>query len=270
MYYFSPVESTGFFMLSRQQIKFVNSLYQKKFRREHGCFVAEGSKLVEELLQSRLHCSGVYATGNWIEKKHKLLNLEEAKCIEVSENELSRISTLTTPNQALAIFEIPEYSYDPGTADREIVLMLDSLKDPGNLGTILRTADWFGIQHVICSLGTVDLYNPKTIQATMGSVARVQVYYLNLIEVLYVNRKEIPVYGSLLQGKPLDNFVAGKNGFILIGNEAHGISPEIQAYITHPLLIPSYSDGVSGIHRPESLNAAIAAAILCWEFRKGL
>lgn len=255
-------------MLSRQQIKFINSLYQKKFRKEHQCFIAEGSKLVEELLQSRFNCTGVFATGTWIAKNQKLLNLKQVECLEVNESELQRISSLTTPNQALATFSIAQKTFEPGTAQHEVVLMLDDLNDPGNLGTILRTADWFGINHVICSPESVDLYNPKTIQATMGSVARVNVYYLDLVEVLKNKHASVPVYGAVLHGKPLTDCITNRNGYLLIGNEAHGISPRLQTHITHPVRIPSYAEGGPGIYRPESLNAAIAAAILCWEFRK--
>ncbi|MBE0662193.1 MAG: RNA methyltransferase [Bacteroidales bacterium] len=255
-------------MLSRSQIQFISSLQQKKFRKEHGCFIAEGDTLVEELLQSNLKFHSIFATGEWLQKHKPLIVKMEILAFEASENELERISTLKTPNQAEAVLYIPIPFFDPTTASEQLVLMVDNINDPGNLGTIVRTADWFGIKHVICSPETVDLYNPKTVKATMGSIARVNVHYLDLQETLGKLRSEIPVYGSLLGGEPITETVLTKNGIIIIGSEAHGISPGLLSHITHPVRIPALIHDGSGTKRPESLNAAVAAAILCWEFRK--
>jgi RNA methyltransferase, TrmH family len=260
----------GFFMLSRRQIQFITSLQQKKFRKEHQCFIAEGSKLLEELLQSRLVFDFVYATKEWIHKNHALLEDNKTEALAISEKELNRISTLKTANQALAVLQIPSPTFDPGIAANQPMLMLDNISDPGNLGTILRTADWFGIHHVVCSPDTVDLYNPKTVQATMGSIGRMHVYYLDLKDTLAGLEPDVPVYGSMLQGKPITDIEPSKNGIIIIGNEAHGISGNILPYITHPVLIPAHISGGAGTQRPESLNAAVAAAILCWEFKRKL
>lgn len=255
-------------MLSRQQIQFITSLQQKKYRKEHQRFTAEGNKLLEELLQSQLVIDSIYATQNWLEKNAALLKGRKIELVRVSEKELNRISTSKTAKQALAVLQIPSLSFDPKLASKELILMLDNISDPGNLGTILRSADWFGIHHVICSNNTVDLYNSKTVQATMGSITRVNVYYQNLNKTLAGFEPDIPVYGSLLQGKPLTELEIAKNGIILIGNEAHGISSSLLSYISHPVLIPACVSAEAGTQRPESLNAAMAAAILCWEFRR--
>lgn len=197
-------------MLSRQQIRFITSLQIKKFRKEQQLFTAEGSKLVEELLRSRLVSHSVYAHEAWLQKNQSLIESKSIEAFAVTESELVRISAQKTANQAIAIFRIPDPQFDPETMSKEIVLMLDDINDPGNLGTILRTADWFGIQHIVCSHGTVDLFNPKTVQATMGSIARVNVYYLDLHDIL--NKIKIPVYGALLKGKPLTEIKSLKNG----------------------------------------------------------
>lgn len=255
-------------MLSRRQIQFISSLQQKKFRKEHGCFIAEGDTLAEELLQSNLKFHSVYATHEWVQKHKALIAKSEIKAFEANEAELGRISTLKTPNQAVAVLYIPSPSFDPAIASDQLVLMLDNINDPGNLGTIVRTADWFGIKHVICSPETVDLYNPKTVKATMGSIARVNVHYLDLHDTFEKLGSEIPVYGSLLGGKSITETALATNGVIIIGSEAHGISPGLLSHITHPVRIPALIHDGSGTKRPESLNAAVAAAIICWEFRK--
>lgn len=255
-------------MLTRRQIQFTSSLQQKKFRKEYGCFIAEGDTLIVELLQSRLLFHSIYATREWMQKHKTLLAKRNIMVFEAGETELSRISTMKTPNLALAVVHIPTPSFDPATASDQIVLMLDNVNDPGNLGTIIRTADWFGIIHVICSPGTVDLFNPKAVKATMGSIARVHVHYLDLNETLGKLGPEIPVYGSLLGGEPITETALTKNGVIVIGNEAHGISPGLLSRITHPVLIPAFISDGAGVTRPESLNAAVTAAILCWEFKK--
>lgn len=258
----------GFFMLSRSQIQFINSLHQKKFRKEHQCFTASGSKLVEELLHSRLDINAIYATQTWIKKNQSQIEKRKVEVKVISEKELSRISPLKTPNQAIAVLPIASTSYNPQLASKEFILMLDDISDPGNFGTILRTADWFGIHHVICSPNTVDLYNPKTIQATMGSIARVNVYYMDLEEILASRMPDTPVYGSLLSGKTPSEIEFKENGILIIGNEAHGLSSSLMPYISQPVFIPSYFIDGPGKHRPESLNAAVAAAILCWEIRR--
>lgn len=256
-------------MLSRNRISYIRSLQIKKFRNEHRCFVAEGSRLTEELLQSRLTIQQLYATAEWLEQRQPLLKETRAEVISVSDKELSRISAFKTANQAIAVVSIPEFSFDKKIFSSNFVLMLDDISDPGNLGTILRTADWFGIYHVICSENTVDIYNPKTVQSTMGSIARMSVYYCDLKKTLDKLKPGTPVYGSLLDGKPLNDIHFARNGIILIGNEAHGISKNLIPYITHPVLIPSAVKNGSGKKRPDSLNAAVAASIFCWQAFQG-
>ncbi len=253
-------------MLSRQQIKFIKSLHLKKIRKELQLFVAEGSKLVEELISGRLETHSVLAVDVWLQKNRSVIANKNIKAFVVTETELEQISTQKSANQAIGIFRIPVFQFNPEILNEEIVLMLDDINDPGNLGTILRTADWFGIQHVICSKNTVELYNLKTVQATMGSIARISTYYLDFQDIL--SNTKAPVYGALLNGKPLTEINPSKNGVIIIGNEAHGISTTLHQFITQPLFIPSFIAEGAGLHRPESLNAAMAAAILCWEFRK--
>lgn len=220
--------------------------------------------MIEELLHSRLIAHSVYAHETWLKKNRSLIESKKLQVYAVSDDELERISSQKTANQVVAIFQIPVPEFDPATISNKFVLMLDDINDPGNLGTILRTADWFGIRHIICSPGTTDLFNPKTIQATMGSIARVNVCYANLYDILCKIKE--PVYGAVLNGKSLKEIKKPKSGIIIIGNEAHGISPSLHPFITYPLTIPSPVPDGAGIRRPESLNAAIAAAILCWEF----
>jgi len=255
-------------MISKKQIQFINSLVHKKYRKQYGCFLAEGSKLVEELLQSNLEISAVYALPEWIKNHREQINAKNLQFFEISGKELDRISSVKTANQALAVVKIKNPSFDPELASKQIVLMLDGINDPGNLGTIIRTADWFGIHHIICSPDTVDLYNPKTVQATMGSIARVNVYYRDLKEILSSPGSMEPVFGSLLTGKPLNEIKPSENGIIIIGNEAHGISADLLPHISHPVLIPAHIAAGKGVSRPESLNAAVATAILCYEFRR--
>jgi RNA methyltransferase, TrmH family len=255
-------------MLSRSQIQFANSLQQKKFRKEHGCFIAEGDMLIEELLHSHLKFHSVYAGSEWLQKHKTLISKREIVAFEAGNVELGRISTLKTPNQAVAVLYIPSPFFDPSVASEQLVLMLDSINDPGNLGTIIRTADWFGIKHIICSPDTVDLFNPKAVKATMGSIARVNVHYLNLSEALEKMGSEVVVYGSLLSGEPITEIPLSVNGIILIGSEANGISTGLLPRITHPVRIPAFIHEGPGTKRPESLNAAVAAALICWEFRR--
>jgi RNA methyltransferase, TrmH family len=255
----------GFFMLSQKQIKLINSLQQKKFRNEHEAFTAEGTRLVEELLGSRLKIQHLYASGSWIDKHLGEITTLKIPFTTVSEKELDRISTLKTPNQVVAVIKIPSMAEYPNQAENEFLLLLDGINDPGNLGTILRTADWFGIRNIVCSPGSADLFNPKTIQATMGSIARMRVSYLDLQEFLKNTAPALPVYGSLLSGRPIREVEKSKTGIVIIGSEAHGISQELMPYITHPVLIPASKGGRAGVDRPESLNAAIAAGILCYE-----
>ncbi|MDZ4203572.1 MAG: RNA methyltransferase [Bacteroidales bacterium] len=255
-------------MLSRNQIKLITSLQQKKFRKLHGLFLAEGERLVGELLMSNLHLHALFALPGWIEKNSQLPEAYRKMVQQVSASELERISTLKTSNQVLALFEIPHYRFEPQLMGQEPLLMLDDIQDPGNLGTIMRTADWFGIRNILCSKNTAEAFSPKTIQSSMGSIARVKIFYLDLMEVLQQTQSDAPVYGALLDGNTINKTHFLPNAILLIGNEGHGISNSLQKYITHPVYIPPFLDASPGIIRPESLNASMATAILCWEYRR--
>ena len=284
-------------MLSGSTIKFITSLHHKKFREESGCFIAEGSKIVKELLESDFQIRGVYATAEWIITHLKEIQQKEIPAHETLPREMERISALNTPSPVLAVVEIPfsparsgSISPDAGSNPTltskltptpthprsgiqhpaSLILALDDIRDPGNLGTIIRIADWFGIDTVICSESSVEVYNPKVVQATMGSFARVTVYSCNLRTVLpQLTTNGFKVYGASLDGASIytPGFIAGP-AVVLIGSESHGISDELDPLITHRITIPSYCGLNTG--RAESLNAAIAASIICSEFRRVL
>jgi TrmH family RNA methyltransferase len=254
-------------MLSKNQIKFLNSLKQKKFREEHSLFVAEGNKIIPELLNSAIKVKQIYSVSSAFEK----LNIaDDVECIKVKPDELERISSLTTPNEMLAVCEIPAYPLHITELKDKLTLLLDTIKDPGNLGTIIRIADWFGIETIICSNESADAFNPKVIQATMGSIARIKIHYTNLDEFLLLNEKELKlsVYGALLQGENIYSKQLPNAAFIMIGNESKGISSTLVPHISHKITIPSFSHFKSMQGETESLNAAIATSIICSEFRR--
>jgi len=240
-------------MLSINQKKQVNSLKQKKFRTEYKLFVVEGIKMLEELLLSNYEVEIIYATANWIE------NNSAVNCIEISEKELASISSLRSPNEVLAVVKQKEtVLIDVFT---QLTIALEKLQDPGNLGTIIRTADWFGVQHVICSEDSVDVYNPKVLQATMGSFFRVNIIYVSLSDFFSEN-KDLTVYGALLDGENVyQKELKTKGSVLLMGNESKGISDELKPFISEKLLIPNFG-------KAESLNVATATAILCSEFAR--
>lgn len=258
-------------MLTKKELQFVNSLKQKKHREEHGLFIAEGTKIVEELLASEVEVQQVFATQSFLEKN--AINRHIA-VTEVKEAELERLSALTTPNETLAVCCIPKHTFDKATLNGKLTLVLDNIRDPGNLGTIIRIADWFGIDTIICSPETVDVYNPKVVQATMGSIARIKLHYMQLpllFEELKAVSETCPmlhVYGALLEGDTLYSKNVLNEGLIVIGNESKGISEQVLPYITDKISIPSFSHYKSVSGEAESLNAAIATAIICSEFRR--
>lgn len=254
-------------MLSKNQIKFLNSLKQKKFREDEQLFIVEGIKIVAELLNSKINVTQLYATAAYLEREKIGGSVE---IIEIKQSELERISALSTPNEVLAICEIPKVIFDLSQLENKLTLILDDIKDPGNLGTIIRIADWFGIENIVCSLETVNVYNPKVIQATMGSIARVNVHYIALNDLFNANKINLKysVFGALLNGENIYSKPLPSKGFIIIGNESKGISNELAPFITDQLRIPSFSHINSGLAEVESLNAAIATAIICSEFRR--
>ena len=240
-------------MLIKSQVKYIQSLSQKKCRDEEGVFVAEGPKLINELLHSStLSLEQLFATEDWI-KSQQTLSIPNGKLVEITPSELERISFLSTPNQVLGVFTKPEFSADMET-DPGISIMLDSLQDPGNLGTIIRCADWFGVSTIVCSFDSADAYNPKVVQSTMGSIARVKVEYTDLYDYLKRN-KTVPVYAATLNGVPLNEVKREKKCILLIGNESKGIAPEMLQLASHQITIPRLGEA-------ESLNAAVATGII--------
>lgn len=246
--------------LSKAKIKYIQSLKDKKHRNQHHTFVVEGNKMVAELLPT-MKCQILAATKDFLAQV-KLDDVDEV--IEASSEELSKASFVKTPQQALAVFYQPQWQNNFNPKD-DLALALDGIQDPGNMGTIMRLADWYGIRHIFCSTDTVDIFNPKTVQATMGAIARVKVEYLDLKELLNKYLPDIPIYGTLLDGQNMYEQKLSKNGIIVMGNEGNGIRPEIEKLISHKLFIPNYpADAVTS----ESLNVAIATAIVCAEFRR--
>lgn len=247
-------------MLSKNQIKRIQSLARKKGRRDEGCFIAEGNKLVEDTCEA-FDCELLLATHRWVEAHPAR---PDRPVQEVTEQEMAKVSQLTTPSDVLAVYRIPRYRLDVEALRHELVLALDTVQDPGNLGTIVRLADWFGIRHIVCSPETADLYNPKVVQATMGALSRVRLYYTPLAEFLGA-MKRASVYGTFLDGTDIYHTPLSNHGVIVMGNEGSGISPELEPYIGTRLYIPNYP---AGQPTSESLNVAVAAAITCAEFRR--
>ena len=250
-------------MISNAQIKTIASYKLAKFRNQDEVFVVEGVKMVDELLRSNHTIEMICATNKWIEEHNKIPSQISLNIQEIKTQDLERISSLTTPNQVLAIVKRKESN--PIELKSQLVIALDEIKDPGNLGTIVRIADWFGIENIICSENTVDIYNPKAIQATMGSLFRVNITYTNLFQYFQTLPSYYPIYGTIIEGgKNIYHQNLQQEGIIVIGSESHGISQEIKQLITHPLTIPSFSKQQG----PESLNASIATSIICSEFRR--
>ena len=255
-------------MLSKNKIKFITSLKKKKHRNESGLFLAEGAKLVNEILFSGFHVSLLCATPEWRNASNHNHQANIKELIMITQKELNRISTHKTPDQVLAVVEKPNYEIKEQELIHNLSLVLDSINDPGNLGTIIRIGDWFGIYNIICSHSTVDVYNPKVIQSTMGSICRVKVHYQDIKEMLskYHKISNFGIYGSFLEGENIYKTELSNKGFIVMGNEAHGISNELMPYIDNKLYIPNYAEKSGYI--PESLNVSVATGIICSEFRR--
>lgn len=246
-------------MVTRAEILKIRSLADKRGRDEHGLFVAEGEKIIRELLDSPLKVTGLYALEGVFG--------DRSGATRVSRAEMERLSMLKTANNSLATVEIPRYRFELSAARKNLVLALDDIGNPGNVGTLIRIADWFGISDVICSPSTADCFNPKVVQATMGAIIRVRVHYLDLAAVLKeAAHNGIPVYGTFLEGDNIYDARLGSSGIIVMGSEGRGISPEAAASVTRKLFIPPYPADRRG---SESLNVSTAAAVVCSEFRRG-
>ncbi len=242
-------------MVSKNQKKLIKSLYQKKYRKQHGLFVAEGKKVIKELLEAGIKLHSLFTLDS------NIFNVSTSCEYKITEEELKHISFLTTPQIALAIFYIPETKKI--TPDH-LILALDDVRDPGNLGTIIRLCDWFGIKDLVCSDQTVDCYNPKVIQATMGSITRVNVNYGDLKEFLMDKTSVLKVFGTFMDGNSIYEEELSEQAIIIMGNEANGISKDIQRLIEHRITIPQFGSN----RKTESLNVATATAIILNEFRR--
>lgn len=255
-------------MLSKNKIKFINSIKKKKYREIHQCFFAEGEKLVDELLDSNIQIINIFATTDWINKNQQRFYLRpESEVIEISENELNKISSLTTPNKVFAVAKQPVYEYKIEEIRTGLNLFLEDINDPGNFGTIIRIADWFGIKNIFCSKESVDVYNTKVVQTSMGAIYRIKVHYVKSAEFLTDLSKpeNFNIYGTFLEGNNIYQESLDKNGLIIMGSESHGISKELTPFINKKLFISNYP---SNEKTSESLNISVATAIVCSEFRR--
>lgn len=251
-------------MISKNQIKHIQSLHLKKNREQENLFIVEGIKLVNEFVQTKsFEVKKVYATADYLQHYKGLLNSHSISYTEITTEDLKKISLQTTPNQVLAVVVAKNFELDKEALQSSVTLYLDDIRDPGNLGTIIRIADWFGIKQVVCSPNTTEVYNPKTLQASMGAILRTNVVYMVFGEFKN-HTNNLPIYGALLKGENIYTSTL-KKGIVVIGNEANGISNEVLQDVSHPITIPAASNNGS-----ESLNAANACGIICSEFFRQL
>ena len=242
-------------MVSKNQKKLIKSLHQKKYRKQHGLFVAEGKKVIKELLDAELEIHSLYTVDP------DAFNISSKMVYEITDQELQQISFLTTPQVALAVFYIPkmnEINLDG------LTLVLDDVRDPGNLGTIIRLCDWFGVKELVCSKQTVDCFNPKVVQATMGSITRVNINYLDIKDFLLVNKATTSVFGTFMDGTNIYRQKLPQKAIVIMGNEANGISEEIKEVVDYKITIPQFGSS----QKTESLNVATATAVVLSEFRR--
>lgn len=248
-------------MLSKAKIKYIRSLELKKFRNEYKTFVAEGNKLVHDMLPF-FDCELLIARPSWMATQG---NIPAKELLVAYDGDIEKASLLKSPQDVIAVFRQPEYKTEDVDPRNNLVLALDGVQDPGNLGTIIRLADWFGITHIVCSPDTADVFNPKTVQATMGALSRVQVHYTDL--QAFLGNQDVAIYGTYLDGENLYTRDLAASGIIIMGSEGNGIRPDTGAFVNEKLYIPNYpANQESG----ESLNVAIATAIVCSEFRRRL
>ena len=271
-------------MLSKKQIRFFTQLNSKKGRLSANLFVVEGIKLINDILQSDYRLVEVFyikAHQSLIEllykenSRKKKYEIHKINFTEISESELAKISALKSPNQPIALVEMPKITFNEIDIFKKLILVLDGIRDPGNLGTIIRTADWFGIETIVCSIDTVDCFNSKVIQASMGSIARVKLIYLNIADFIdhysLINKKEnYTIIGTYMNGDSIYDIKLPEYGCIIMGNEGSGISTHLEPLISKRIAIPHYQNITTKTSYPESLNVSIATAIICSEFRRRL
>lgn len=249
-------------MLSKTKVKQIHSLELKKYRNELNAFVAEGNKLVSDMMYA-FDCELILAKPSWMATQG---HIPATELLVADEDDIRKVSFLKNPQDVLAVFKQPAWSLSEADPSSALILVLDGIQDPGNLGTIIRLADWFGIGHIVCSMDTADVFNPKTVQATMGALAHVKVHYTNLESYLKTQTEQgIPIFGTFLDGENMYTKDLSATGIIVMGNEGNGIRPGIEALINEKIYIPNYP---AGCETSESLNVAIATAVICAEFRR--
>jgi RNA methyltransferase, TrmH family len=245
-------------MLSKSQISLLKSLQHKKDRTEQGLFLVEGYKSVIEFINSVYQIEAIYHTASFNPKVLKLS--QKINLSEISVADIQKISSLKTPQEIAALVKIPAWpALNNAQLEQKFSLVLDGIQDPGNMGTVIRTADWFGIDHIICAEDTVDAYNPKVVQASMGSLSRIKVHYTNLVS--FLSNIEMPVFGAMLDGENIYHADFGKQGLVVMGNEGNGLRPEVEKLVGKAVSIPRNG-------KAESLNVAIAAALFCSEIMR--
>lgn len=253
-------------MISRNKIKFIVSLQKKKVREEERLYIIEGDKIVREFLSAGVVARTLIAKPEFIASLPTDLRNKAEEILEVSYDDLKKISTLKTPHNAIALIPLKDQIPDFSGILKELCVVLDNVQDPGNLGTIIRAAGWFGIKNIICSEGSVDIYNPKVIQATMGAILSVNVFYADLKDFLIIaGKNNTPVYGTLLEGKSIYSHKLDNKGIIMFGNESKGISEELLTYVSEKIMIPRCGTIKNGI---DSLNVGMAASIVFSEFAR--
>lgn len=253
-------------MISRNKAKFIISLQKKKARDEERLFVVEGDKIVREFLAAKLPVKILVAKAEFLSSIPDGTIQPITEIVEASYEELKQISTLTTPHNALAVVHMAENEFDPDSLTSDLWVALEFVQDPGNLGTIIRAAGWFGIKNIICSPDCVDVYNPKVVQASMGALMHVDVFYNELTDVLRAAKKNgLPVFGTILEGKSIYSHKLSPDGIIVLGNESRGISDKLLPFITRKIMIPRFSSAGPGI---DSLNVGMAASVVFSEFRR--
>lgn len=257
-------------MISSAQLKLFRSLRQKKYRDLHRLFMVEGEKIVMELAESSMENSfqirEIYATPEWKEDHSSLMNDREPSISEASQSEIKKVSNLVTPQPVIALVSMPKASFNVEELLHAPVLAFESIRDPGNLGTIIRTADWFGIRHIVCTPDSTDLFNPKVVQSTMGAIARVQVHYLELESLLKSREMQSKtVLGTYMEGENIYETSLEPDSLILFGNESRGLTGRFDPYIRRKISIPSFSPDGKG---SESLNVASSVAVICSELRR--
>jgi len=251
-------------MISKNTIKLIRRLEQKKYRQENKIFVVEGEKMVDELIDSSFTIQEIFATQAYF---NKINNNTTAQITLVSDKELKQISQLKTPNQVLALAKIPDQDINSNIPENGLFIALDTVQDPGNMGTIIRTANWFGVKAIFCSHGCVDVFNIKVVQSTMGALFSTPVIYTDLKQLFTSkNKNKLPIYGTSLSGDNLHSTKVKQDAIIVMGNESKGLSTELQDFVDEKILIPTYPEDSSS--QIESLNVAVACSIILAEFRR--